>query len=326
MPARSSLCSGSRRTATDAHPPLASRYAAVRSRPPRATRANRRGARATPWSSRSPVRPTAASGFPTASTPARRRPARSRRLSRASPHDARDLRTALRRGPRADARRRQLAGARVPGGRRRAGLRRARRGRRVVGRRRQRATSTTSLRWGPLILGARPPARRRGASQQACGAGTSFGAPTEREVAAGATLIVARCPSVEMVRFVNRGTEATMSALRLARGVHRARPRSSSSSAATTATPTSLLVQAGSGVATLGTARPPRRARRRRPPTRWSRRYNDLDAVAALFDEDPGADRRRHRRAGRRQHGRRPAGRGLPARAARADRTSTARS
>ena len=59
-------------------------------------------------------------------------------------------------------------------------------------------------------------------------------------------------PSVEKVRFVSSGTEAAMTAVRLARARHRPRPRSSSSRAATTATPTRCSSNAGSGVATLG--------------------------------------------------------------------------
>ena len=160
------------RAATDSRPPLAPRYAAVRPRPSRATRADRRGARATTRVSRSPVLPTAASGFPTASTPARRPRARSRRLSQASPDDARDLRAALRRGSRADAGRRLVAGARVPGGRRRPALHRARRGR--VPRRRGRQ-SLSRLR--PLLGAA--DSRSRASS---CGRGARGGDPPRDEL------------------------------------------------------------------------------------------------------------------------------------------------
>ncbi len=71
--------------------------------------------------------------------------------------------------------------------------------------------------WGPLILGHAHP-RVVEALQQACAEGTSFGAPTEKE-ALFAEMIVEAVPSIEKVRLVNSGTEAAMSAIRLARGV-----------------------------------------------------------------------------------------------------------
>jgi glutamate-1-semialdehyde 2,1-aminomutase len=71
--------------------------------------------------------------------------------------------------------------------------------------------------WGPLILGHAHP-RIVEALQRACADGTSFGAPTEKE-ARFAEMIVEAVPSVEKVRLVNSGTEAAMSAIRLARGV-----------------------------------------------------------------------------------------------------------
>ena len=70
--------------------------------------------------------------------------------------------------------------------------------------------------WGPLLLGHRP-ACVIDALREVLEVGTSFGAPTEREVEL-AELIARAVPSMEMVRLVNSGTEATMSALRLARG------------------------------------------------------------------------------------------------------------
>ncbi|MBU2608349.1 MAG: aminotransferase class III-fold pyridoxal phosphate-dependent enzyme, partial [Chloroflexi bacterium] len=69
--------------------------------------------------------------------------------------------------------------------------------------------------WGALILGHAHP-RVVAAIKQAVEEGTSFGAPTERETVLART-ICAAIPSVEMLRFVNSGTEATMSAIRLAR-------------------------------------------------------------------------------------------------------------
>src|SRR5438105_14193832 len=70
--------------------------------------------------------------------------------------------------------------------------------------------------WGPLILGHRPPEVLQALSN-VLEVGTSFGAPTECEVEI-AELITKLVPSVEKVRLVNSGTEATMSAIRLARG------------------------------------------------------------------------------------------------------------
>jgi len=71
--------------------------------------------------------------------------------------------------------------------------------------------------WGPLILGHAHP-RVVEALRRACAGGTSFGAPTEKEVRF-AEMIVEAVPSIEKVRLVNSGTEAAMSAIRLARGV-----------------------------------------------------------------------------------------------------------
>ncbi|VAW42228.1 Glutamate-1-semialdehyde 2,1-aminomutase, partial [hydrothermal vent metagenome] len=70
--------------------------------------------------------------------------------------------------------------------------------------------------WGPMILGHNPPAVQE-AVTKALADGTSFGAPTPLEVEL-AELVCAAMPSVDKVRFVNSGTEATMSAIRLARG------------------------------------------------------------------------------------------------------------
>ncbi|MFB0519994.1 MAG: aminotransferase class III-fold pyridoxal phosphate-dependent enzyme, partial [Desulfatiglandales bacterium] len=70
--------------------------------------------------------------------------------------------------------------------------------------------------WGPMILGHRPPEVIQ-ALRDALENGTSYGAPTELELNL-AKMIVEAVPSIEMVRMVNSGTEATMSAIRLARG------------------------------------------------------------------------------------------------------------
>jgi len=103
--------------------------------------------------------------------------------------------------------------------------------------------------WGPLIFGHRP-AEVIEALNQVLAIGTSFGAPTEAEVEL-AELITTLLPSVEKVRLVNSGTEATMSAIRLARGFT-ARERIIKFEGCYHGHGDSLLVRAGSGVATLG--------------------------------------------------------------------------
>ncbi len=105
--------------------------------------------------------------------------------------------------------------------------------------------------WGPLILGHRPPFVTE-ALREALECGTSFGAPTEREVEM-AELISNIVPSMEMVRLVNSGTEATMSALRVARGFT-GRDLTIKFEGCYHGHVDSLLVKAGSGMATLGIA------------------------------------------------------------------------
>ncbi len=105
--------------------------------------------------------------------------------------------------------------------------------------------------WGPLLLGHAHPAIVA-AVQEAAASGTSFGAPTEREVEM-AEAIRDAVPSIEMVRLVNSGTEATMSALRLARGFT-GRDLVVKFEGCYHGHVDSLLVKAGSGVATLGIA------------------------------------------------------------------------
>ncbi|MBK5294072.1 MAG: glutamate-1-semialdehyde 2,1-aminomutase [Acidobacteriia bacterium] len=103
--------------------------------------------------------------------------------------------------------------------------------------------------WGPLLLGHRNPAVIE-ALRSVLETGTSFGAPTEREIDL-AEMIRAAMPSMEMVRLVNSGTEATMSALRLARGFT-GRDLSIKFEGCYHGHVDSLLVKAGSGLATLG--------------------------------------------------------------------------
>ena len=138
--------------------------------------------------------------------------------------------------------------------------------------------------WGPMILGHNHPVIRE-AVQKAVMDGLSYGAPTAREVEI-ARLMCRMVPNLEMVRMVNSGTEAVMSALRLARG---ATGRSklikfegcyhghsdcmlvkAGSSALAGGHPSSAGVPEGTAADTL------------------TAQYNDLDSVAALFDQFPG--------------------------------------
>jgi glutamate-1-semialdehyde 2,1-aminomutase len=103
--------------------------------------------------------------------------------------------------------------------------------------------------WGPLIFGHADP-ETLAAVREAAGRGTTFGAPTEAEVELAAEIVDA-VPSVEMVRLVSSGTEASMSALRLARGATR-RDRVIKFSGCYHGHVDALLANAGSGVMTLG--------------------------------------------------------------------------
>src|SRR5215468_4847216 len=103
--------------------------------------------------------------------------------------------------------------------------------------------------WGPLLLGHRHP-EILAALERALEIGTSFGAPTEPEIEL-ADAIIDAVPSIEMVRLVNSGTEATMSAIRVARGFT-GRDLTVKFEGCYHGHVDSLLVKAGSGVATLG--------------------------------------------------------------------------
>ena len=140
------------------------------------------------------------------------------------------------------------------------------------------------LSWGPLILGHAHPAVVR-AVQEAAEEGTSFGAPTAREIEL-ARLIQGRVPALEQIRFVNSGTEAVMSALRVARAFT-GRSRILKFEGCYHGHADGLLVRAGSGVATLGLPDSPGVPAATAAETLVAP-FNDLAAVERAFDEHPG--------------------------------------
>jgi glutamate-1-semialdehyde 2,1-aminomutase len=139
------------------------------------------------------------------------------------------------------------------------------------------------LSWGPLILGHAHP-KVVEALQSAVELGTSYGAPSPLEVKL-ARLVQEFMPGLEMLRFVNSGTEATMSALRLARA-YTQRNKIVKFEGCYHGHADILLVQAGSGVATLGLPDSPGV-----PPATVQdtlvAQYNNLESVAQVFQEYP---------------------------------------
>jgi glutamate-1-semialdehyde 2,1-aminomutase len=138
--------------------------------------------------------------------------------------------------------------------------------------------------YGPLIVG-HANERVVAALSKAIGRGTSFGAPTEIETTL-ASLIVSALPSVAMVRFVNSGTEAAMSAVRLARAAT-GRDLIVKCIGCYHGHVDGLLVEAGSGALTLGLPASPGVPKSVAAAT-LSVPYNDLDAAKAVFEKYPG--------------------------------------
>jgi glutamate-1-semialdehyde 2,1-aminomutase len=135
--------------------------------------------------------------------------------------------------------------------------------------------------WGPMILGHAHPVVIE-AIREAASRGTSYGAPTELEIELAAEIIAA-FPSIERVRLTSSGTEAAMSAIRLARGFT-GRDRIVKFEGCYHGHSDSLLVKAGSGLATFGT---PDSAG---VPADFARNtivvsYNDVDALNKIFEE-----------------------------------------
>ena len=137
--------------------------------------------------------------------------------------------------------------------------------------------------WGPLIFGHAHP-QVVAAVTAAAQRGTSYGAPTEAETRL-AELVIEAVPSIELVRFVNSGTEATMSALRVARA-YTGRQKIIKFAGGYHGHADMLLVSAGSGALTLGTPDSPGVPAAATAQT-LSLPYNDLAAVRAAFERDP---------------------------------------
>ncbi|MBN7815600.1 glutamate-1-semialdehyde 2,1-aminomutase [Algoriphagus pacificus] len=138
--------------------------------------------------------------------------------------------------------------------------------------------------WGPMILGHNHP-MIKDAVVKAMEEGTSFGAPTAKEVEI-AELIVSMVPSVEKVRMVNSGTEATMSAIRVARG-YTGRDKFIKMEGHYHGHGDSFLISAGSGAITMGNPDSPGVTQGTAKDTLLAP-YNDLDAIEILVSANKG--------------------------------------
>ena len=137
--------------------------------------------------------------------------------------------------------------------------------------------------WGPAILGHSHP-KVNAALKKAVDRGTSFGAPTELEVNL-AELVLEAFPTMDMVRFVNSGTEATMSAIRLARAYTK-RDKIIKFEGCYHGHSDGLLVKAGSGAATLGVPDSPGVPADIARNT-YAATYNDITSVEDILRNDP---------------------------------------
>ncbi len=137
--------------------------------------------------------------------------------------------------------------------------------------------------WGPMILGhAHPPVIN--AIIERAKLGTSFGMPTALETQI-AQLAISMVPNIDKIRFVNSGTEACMSAIRLARGYTK-RDKIIKFAGCYHGHSDSFLIQAGSGASTFGTPNSPGVTQGTAKDTLLAN-YNDLENVKALFEANP---------------------------------------
>lgn len=136
--------------------------------------------------------------------------------------------------------------------------------------------------WGPLILGHRHPRVVEALERCLKDTGTSFGAPTELETIL-ASMVIEAVPSVEMLRLVNSGTEATMSALRLARG-YTGRNKIVKFEGCYHGHADFLLIKAGSGALTLGVPTSPGVPAETAVNT-ITAEYNNVDMLKEIFEK-----------------------------------------